>query len=168
MITISNLHLGHVGFNCDFESQNLRDRQREREVLCLCILSVELVADQWNRSVDFWTKTQVFGDGGPIPVSLWPPQIPHGLVEDFKCYHEGQMSFHAVPVVYTNLRSKIYSMCELQARRQTCEKLRHVCPSIRSSTWSNSAPAGQIFVKFGVWVLFGDRENSSFFKIWQE
>jgi hypothetical protein len=46
MITISNLHLGRVGFNCDFESQNLTDGEREREVLYLCILPVELVADK--------------------------------------------------------------------------------------------------------------------------
>jgi hypothetical protein len=54
MITISNLYLGHVGFNSDFESQN------------------------------FWTKAQVFWEGGPIPVTLGPAQIPHGLVADFK------------------------------------------------------------------------------------
>jgi len=130
MINISNLHPRHFGFNCDFESHNLRDRQREREVLCLCILSVELVTDQWNRSVGLWTKTQVYGKGGPIPVSLWPPQIPHGLVEDLKCNYEGQMSFHDVAVMYTNLRSKIDWMCEFQARRQTCDKLRHVRPSV--------------------------------------
>jgi len=38
MITISNLHLGHFGFNCDFESQNLRDRQRERNVMSMYII----------------------------------------------------------------------------------------------------------------------------------
>jgi len=70
------------------------------------------------------------------------------------------MSFHDVAVMYTDLRSKINWMCEFQARRQSCEKRlltsSCVCPSVRPSAWSNSAPAGQIFVKFGIWVLFGD------------
>jgi hypothetical protein len=118
MITISNLHLGHVGFNCDFESQI----EREREVLYLYILSVELVADKWNRSVDLCTKTQVFGEGGPIPVTLWPQQTPHGLAANFNCYHKGQVSFHNVAVMYTNRRSKTGWMCGFQARRQTREK----------------------------------------------
>jgi len=126
-------------------------------VLYLCVLPVELVAGKWNGSVDLWTKTQVSGEGGPIPVTLWPPQIPHGLDADFKCYHEGQMIFPDVAVMYTNLRSKIDWMCGFQVRRQTYEKRlltsSCVCLSVRPSAWSNSAPSGQTF---GIWVLFGD------------
>jgi len=174
MITISNLHIGHVGFNCDLEWQNLRDRQREREVLYLCILPVELVADKWNRSVGLLTKTQVFGEGGPVPVTLWPAQIPPGLVADFKRYREGQMSFHDVAVMYTNLRSKIYWMCGFQARRQTCEKRLltsswvSVCLSVRQHG-ATRLPLDRLLWNL-VFEYYSEvcRENSSFFKIWQE
>jgi hypothetical protein len=47
---------------------------------------------------------------------------------------------------------------------------RHVCPFFRTSARKNSAPNGQNFTKFDIWIFFSKicRENSSFIKIWQE
>ena len=33
-------------------------------------------------------------------------------------------------------------------------RFRHVCPSVRSPAWKNSAPTGQVFMKFEIWIFF--------------
>jgi len=56
-------------------------------------------------------------------------------------------------------------------RVQNCEEqlLDSLCPSFRPSTRNNLAPTGRIFMKFSIWVFFGNcRENSLFIIIWQE
>jgi hypothetical protein len=56
------------------------------------------------------------------------------------------------------------SLTEL--RKATISFVMSVCPS----GWNNSAPAGRIFMKYGIWVLLSKicRENSSLIKIWQQ
>jgi len=47
--------------------------------------------------------------------------------------------------------------CHFYARSQNCENrlLVSSCrPSLSPSAWSNSAPAGRVFTKFGIWILF--------------
>ena len=41
-----------------------------------------------------------------------------------------------------------------KARSQNCENLRHVCPSIRPSTWNNTIPTAQILIKFKIKFFF--------------
>lgn len=110
MITISNLYLGHVGFNCDFESQNLKDRQRERERE-KCYIYVYYLQSWWQiNEIEVWIfgrKPKYLGRGTYLSDNL-TSTFPHGLVADFKRYNERQISFHDVGVIYTNLRSKIY------------------------------------------------------------
>jgi hypothetical protein len=42
--------------------------------------------------------------------------------------------------------------CLLLALSQNCEKrlLASLCLSVRPSSWNNSAPAGRIFIEFGI------------------
>ena len=50
-------------------------------------------------------------------------------------------------------------------RKATIGFIMSVCPS----AWIISAPTGQIFMKFGIWVSLKIYwENSSFIKVWQE
>ena len=39
---------------------------------------------------------------------------------------------------------------------KTAVELRHACSSVRPSTWNNSAPTGRIFMKFDIWIFFGN------------
>jgi len=53
-------------------------------------------------------------------------------------------------------------------RKATISFVMSVCPSVRLSAWSNSAPTGGIFMKFDEFYFLICGENSSFVKIWQE
>ena len=58
-----------------------------------------------------------------------------------------------------------------KALSQNCRKkiLASSCMSVLLSTWNNTAPTEQIFMKFDIWVFSKVcRENSNFIKIWQE
>jgi len=54
-------------------------------------------------------------------------------------------------------------------RRATISFVMSNCPSVRPSTWNNSAPTGRIFTKFHICVIFEVyRKYSNFIKMWQE
>jgi hypothetical protein len=57
-----------------------------------------------------------------------------------------------------------------KSRKESISFSMSVRPSVRPSAWNNSAPTGQIFIKFDTWVFFEKHvdKNFSFIKIWQE
>ena len=44
--------------------------------------------------------------------------------------------------------------------QKTDQQLRHICRSIRKSTWKNLAPAGRIFMKFDFEDFFSSKNLS--------